>query len=441
MNHAKTKRNLTKITTRHKTLAFTLIELLVVISIIGIIASLVLIGLRSARNKAYEVQTKADIRSIGNALQVYAMDNNEKYPLANGNSSGHTEKLQNGSATGGLLGFSNVPVPKNGQNYLYCPIQPDGFRVISPPNNEGKIFVYSEGGIAVEDSTTYDDIRCSPSLVFNGLRNPNGSIRDPIPAFSYVICPNSSVIEGRGPFSVSLWVKRNRDTNPPDDPDSYNFPTDPQNYPNDFIISQGKGMFGDYYIFFNRDNNVVFRMGGHSLPGFGMPIAWGPNLYSSKTILPTDKKWHHIVVTRDNTGKSAKMWIDNVEVASSTDPVGVYLTKGPVGEAGDDHDQFIYTYIGAMSWYRNGTLPAPAFNGDGNRQWPFKGNIDEVRTYTKELSVAEIDRLYNGTNTATDDSDPNLKAYWKFDEGSGSTISDSSGHGNSCTLQNSTWQN
>ncbi|MDO8513166.1 MAG: type II secretion system protein [bacterium] len=59
---------------------FTLIELLVVISIIGILASVVLVGLRSARGKAFDVRRKAGVLSISNAVQAYSLDNNETVP-------------------------------------------------------------------------------------------------------------------------------------------------------------------------------------------------------------------------------------------------------------------------------------------------------------------------------------------------------------------------
>lgn len=53
---------------------FTLIELLVVVAIIGILASVVLASLNSARVKARDVKRMSDIRQIENALQLYITD-------------------------------------------------------------------------------------------------------------------------------------------------------------------------------------------------------------------------------------------------------------------------------------------------------------------------------------------------------------------------------
>lgn len=59
---------------------FTLIELLVVIAIIGILSSVVLASLNTARSKARDAVRKSDLKQLQNALEVYFNDHGA-YPI------------------------------------------------------------------------------------------------------------------------------------------------------------------------------------------------------------------------------------------------------------------------------------------------------------------------------------------------------------------------
>lgn len=62
---------------------FTLIEILVVIAIIGILASVVLAALNSARSKARDAQRKETLKQISRAAELYYNDN-LAYPVTTG---------------------------------------------------------------------------------------------------------------------------------------------------------------------------------------------------------------------------------------------------------------------------------------------------------------------------------------------------------------------
>jgi len=69
---------------RNKNKGFTLIELLVVIAIIGLLASVVLLALNTARGKARDAKRVADMRQMNTAMEMYFNDNNAYPTMASG---------------------------------------------------------------------------------------------------------------------------------------------------------------------------------------------------------------------------------------------------------------------------------------------------------------------------------------------------------------------
>jgi general secretion pathway protein G len=66
---------------RHQSRGFSLIELLITLVVIGVIAAISLPNLMAAIDKGKQKRTMADLRSIGTAVEAYAVDNS-KYPVA-----------------------------------------------------------------------------------------------------------------------------------------------------------------------------------------------------------------------------------------------------------------------------------------------------------------------------------------------------------------------
>ena len=108
-------------------ISFTLIELLVVISIIGLLASVVLTNVNSARGKARDARRLADLKQIQNALSLY-VTNFRSYPVYDGYLTGDD------AVSVALKNSDSLPqMPRdslNSGNYRYSYTSADGLTYI-----------------------------------------------------------------------------------------------------------------------------------------------------------------------------------------------------------------------------------------------------------------------------------------------------------------------
>ena len=194
-------------------------------------------------------------------------------------------------------------------------------------------------------------------------------------------------------------------------------------------------------IIFDRDiwSLTVQRDFGVSLGGGR--VEWGNDTggvdAASHTLVGgvavLDGQWHHVAVTRDAATGIKRIFVDGFLDAESSagvstadlsypnDGVGdqsLNCTGGPWGPficiGKDKHD---------TDWVIGGCGSAPAVYAHPG----FQGWVDEVRLWNSALDLTELRNVYFKVIDPVDF--PALAAYWRFEEGAGTVIVDSSAGG------------
>lgn len=135
---------------------FTLIELLVVIAIIGILSSVVLASLNTARAKARDASRKTELLQMQTALEMYRTGNNS-YPSSGGSWRG---AVSYGGYGTGSTGYIPGLVP----TYIsVLPLDPagtlDGYLYLSDGTNYKLLSHVSPESYQSSGQTFYDPVR------------------------------------------------------------------------------------------------------------------------------------------------------------------------------------------------------------------------------------------------------------------------------------------
>ena len=190
-------------------------------------------------------------------------------------------------------------------------------------------------------------------------------------------------------YSISIWFKTNNTSDEM------------------VMISKGYNPRWKLYLDGDGDNKLKFE---HRTLSDAVEI-------DSNSAL-NDDEWHHAVITADRDG-SLLMYIDGTQ-QTDTASLNTDALKETVydASAGSNYDFLIGSYS------RNLT-----------KDW--EDYIDEVAVFSgRVLSSANVTSFYNSGEPADLSSESSLSGYWRFEEGSGSTVEDSSTNSNTGTLQN-----
>ncbi|MBY0472743.1 type II secretion system GspH family protein [Patescibacteria group bacterium] len=163
-----------------KARGFTLIELLVVISIIGLLASIVLTSLNSARAKARDATRLVTLKELQKALELYASDHNGLYP-ASGWASICADSSVGQKTTSGANGY----IPNLAPTYIgTLPVDPKGGSTCA--TSYGNAYIYTSNG------TDYILISYATVETYTSSNNP---MKRPFYSGSLAPCNNNTVYE------------------------------------------------------------------------------------------------------------------------------------------------------------------------------------------------------------------------------------------------------
>jgi hypothetical protein len=126
------------------------------------------------------------------------------------------------------------------------------------------------------------------------------------------------------------------------------------------------------------------------------------------TVIENDGAWHHLLMTWSTSATDkVNIWLDGVKKDQNTNATGTFSGTFSVGDIGQN-------------------------TSSGNF---YKGFVDEVSIFNRVIDVGEVYIANRQPINVTGLS--GVVGYWRFEEGTGSVASDSSGKGNTGTLYNS----
>jgi len=171
------------------------------------------------------------------------------------------------------------------------------------------------------------------------------------------------------------------------------------------------------------EGKFLIRIGDSGIPSNQLQIATSLGNFSSSDLAIPTNEWTHIAMTYDADATTINVYINGKNLYTSTSAnVGAVNWGVPYVALANETDANRCFRIGyAWSWDRY-----------------LAGEISECRIWNRVLTTNEINETHHFYYV--DPASSGLIAYWKFDDGGGSTVKDHSYNGNDATSTNPlTW--
>ena len=205
-------------------------------------------------------------------------------------------------------------------------------------------------------------------------------------------------------LTASLWFKSDSASNPG---------------AVEYLLNKANATTAGYAVYANTSGQICF--------GIDDDTTWNPDIASCTTTDYYDGTWHHAAAVRNTTADETRIYIDAVSRDSDSDTTTATLANS------------LSLYLGD----RDATDNGDEFNGD----------LDEVKIFRSALTADQIKLLYNqskatvfgavSTDSSNNPSFSSTDSYcppgqgstctapvaeWTFNEGTGTSVNDSSGN-------------
>jgi len=256
-------------------------------------------------------------------------------------------------------------------------------------------------GLGTFSSTTNNSVAALGSKFSNFAGSFDGTA-------DFVLLPEVSALKPTSAVSMSFWAK----------PNAWDM-TNGSNY-DYFLGCVSSGGWGVYLDNTGAQVTTIKFIIRVSDTGSGSAGYLTANINTATTEALTG--WHHIAATYD--GETAKLYLDGG-------------TTGITNAVGAASSTIVYHGSNA----RPVMLGSDA-NADTTGHHFYHGLLDDVAIFNAALTSGNVSTIYNAGVPNDISGMSNLIGYWKFEEGTGTTVADSSTNSNNGGLGNAwTWSN